>query len=154
MIHDPKVLILDEPTSGLDPNQLAEVRQLIKTIGREKTVILSTHIMQEVTAICNRVIIINKGKIVADDAAQALLKQGTKPVLVIEFAKPVSIPDLKNIAGVIQVESLQANTYRIHAQSDVRETLFAFAVKTQNAVLSMQQENNNLENVFRQLTKN
>ena len=154
MIHDPKVLILDEPTSGLDPNQLADIRQLIKNIGKEKTVILSTHIMQEVTAICNRVIIINKGKIVADEAAHALVKQSNKPILIIEFGQSVSPALLKNIEGVLQVETLPNNTFRIHAQTDVRQALFTFAVNTKNTVLSMQQENTNLENVFRQLTKN
>src|SRR6185295_18318535 len=88
MIHDPKVLILDEPTSGLDPNQLAEIRALIKNIGKEKTVMLSTHIMQEVEAICDRVIIINKGKIVADETTEILQqKSGIENIIVVEFDK-------------------------------------------------------------------
>lgn len=155
MIHDPEVLILDEPTSGLDPNQLSEIRQLIKTIGREKTVLLSTHIMQEVEALCERVIIINHGKIVANDAVNVLLQQtGNRKVLVVEFNQPVSPNKLKKINGVDHVETVENNTYRIHyhQQSDLRETLFQFAVAEKLSVLTLRQEEQKLEEIFKSLT--
>lgn len=154
MIHNPKVLILDEPTSGLDPNQLVEIRALIKNLGKEKTVILSTHIMQEVSAICNRVIIINKGKIVADDTSEILQqKTGDDAAVLVEFGKAISINDLKQIAGVIKVESLGENKFRIKSNSDIRNAVFQFAVNSDNSVLSLQKEERNLEDVFHDLTK-
>ena len=154
MIHNPKVLILDEPTSGLDPNQLIEIRALIKNLGKEKTVILSTHIMQEVSAICNRVIIINKGKIVADDASEILQqKAGAENSILAEFGKETGINDLKKIEGVTKVTSLGQNKFRIHAMGDVRNAVFQFAVTTNNSVLSLQKEERNLEEVFHELTK-
>lgn len=154
MIHDPKVLILDEPTSGLDPNQLIEIRALIKNIGKEKTVILSTHIMQEVSAICNRVIIINKGKIVADDTSE-ILQQKTKSdhVLLVEFGNEPNLNELKKVNGIVKVEKLATNTYRIFSHTDIRNTVFQFAVQTSNSVLSLQKEEQKLEDVFHQLTK-
>jgi ABC-2 type transport system ATP-binding protein len=100
MIHDPKVLIMDEPTTGLDPNQLEEIRGLIKKLGKQKTVMLSTHIMQEVEAVCDRVIIINKGEIVANDTTEHLQKNTTKQVITVEFDKDVSVNTLKSIQGV------------------------------------------------------
>ncbi len=154
MIHNPKVLILDEPTSGLDPNQLIEIRALIKNLGKEKTVILSTHIMQEVTAICNRVIIINKGKIVADDTSEILQqKAGAENIILAEFGKETGINDLKKIEGVTKVTALGQNKFRIHASGDVRNAVFQFAVNTGNSVLSLQKEERNLEEVFHELTK-
>jgi ABC-2 type transport system ATP-binding protein len=154
MIHNPKVLILDEPTSGLDPNQLIEIRALIKNLGKEKTVILSTHIMQEVTAICNRVIIINKGKIVADDTSEILQqKTSADTAVLVEFGKEVNTNDLKKIEGVTKVESLGQNKFRIHSDDDVRNAIFQFAVSNNNSVLSLQKEERNLEDVFHELTK-
>lgn len=155
MIHNPEVLILDEPTSGLDPNQLTEIRQLIRSIGQEKTVLLSTHIMQEVEALCERVIIINRGKIVADDNVSVLLKQlGKRRVLMVEFNAPVSVNRLKKIEGVERVDSLEENNYRIHynPSMDLRETLFKFAVEENLSVLTMRQEEQKLEEIFKQLT--
>ncbi|MCX6290732.1 MAG: gliding motility-associated ABC transporter ATP-binding subunit GldA [Bacteroidetes bacterium] len=156
LIHDPKVLILDEPTSGLDPNQLSEIRSLIREIGKEKTVILSTHIMQEVEAVCNRVIIINKGKIVADENT-AILQQQTHhgSFVLVEFDRVVSKNLLKNIPGILDVESLNEKTWRLKtgADHDVRADVFNFAVANQLAVLSMQKEEQKLEDVFHQLTK-
>ena len=154
MIHDPKVLILDEPTSGLDPNQLIEIRALIKNIGKEKTVILSTHIMQEVSAICNRVIIINKGKIVADDTSE-ILQQKTKSdaTILVEFGSEPNLTELKKINSITKVEKVAANTYRIFSNNDIRNAVFQFAVQTNNSVLSLQKEERNLEDVFHQLTK-
>lgn len=155
MIHNPEVLILDEPTSGLDPNQLAEIRALIKTIGREKTVMLSTHIMQEVDAICDRVIIVNRGEIVADDRVETLMKRlGDEQLLRVEFNAEVSVNKLRKLNGVTKVESLENNTYRVYysPDSDLREGLFQFAVAEKLTVLTLQQEHQNLEAIFKELT--
>lgn len=157
MIHNPEVLILDEPTSGLDPNQLTEIRQLIRDIGREKTVLLSTHIMQEVEALCERVIIINRGQIVADDRVAALLQQRQQhKALTVEFNNVASVNQLKKIEGVSRVETLDEQRYRIHYASDrdLRETLFKFAVDNDLSVLSMQEELLKLEEIFKSLTQN
>lgn len=155
MIHDPEVLILDEPTSGLDPNQLTEIRQLIRSIGEEKTVLLSTHIMQEVEAICERVIIINRGNIVADDQVDVLLRDLTsEKMLVVEFNKPASVNQLKQIDGVKKVDTIGENAYRIHydPSKDLREILFQYAVGENLSVLTLRQEEQKLEEIFKRLT--
>ena len=156
LIHNPEVLILDEPTSGLDPNQLVEIRNLIKDIGKKKTVILSTHIMQEVTAICDRVIIINKGKIVANDST-SVLQQKTSGgnVVLVEFDKSISREKLSGITGISKAENIRNNIWRITASSeqDIRNSIFQFAVQNQLAVLSMNRQEQSLEEVFQQLTK-
>ena len=114
LIHDPEVLVLDEPTSGLDPNQLTEIRGLIRSIGTEKTVILSTHIMQEVEAICDRVIIINKGKIVADDSTALLQKRsGGTAVILVEFDRAVSEQKLLKIPGALRAANISDNCWKI-----------------------------------------
>ncbi len=157
MLHDPSVLILDEPTTGLDPNQLIEIRQLIRNIGKEKTVILSTHIMQEVEAICDRTIIINAGKIVADEATRTLKESVTKKnAVLVEFDKPVSASDIERIEGVLTVRNLRGNVWRLESSVDVdiRQQLFSYAVREQMTILTMQKEESNLEAVFRQLTVN
>lgn len=155
MIHNPEVLILDEPTSGLDPNQLVEIRALISNIGKEKTVILSTHIMQEVEAICNRVIIINKGKIVADDETGVILHK-TQPssILEVEFEMAVSHQLLSSMKGVSKVETAGTNKYRLVSPpgTDLRSDLFAFAVGNNLKVLTLQKSESTLEEVFHQLT--
>ncbi len=154
MIHDPKVLVMDEPTSGLDPNQLSEIRTLIKNIGKEKTVILSTHIMQEVEAICDRVIIINKGKIVADDSTKILQQKSAESnSVIIEFDKPINKELLQKITGVTSVDKMEANRYRINAQTDVRSQLFNLAVEQQLTVITLQKEERSLEHIFHQLTQ-
>lgn len=153
MIHNPKVLIMDEPTSGLDPNQLVEVRQLIKNMGKEKTVILSTHIMQEVQAICNRVIIINKGKIVADDSTERLQQQsGNESVVKVKFKQPVNQQKLKSINGVSKVIPTGENEWNIFTDRDLQEEIFRFAVTENLTIISLQQEKQSLEEVFRKLT--
>ncbi len=155
LIHDPKVLILDEPTSGLDPNQLHEIRNLIKNIGKEKTVILSTHIMQEVTAICNRVLIINKGKIVADDTADNLQNKLTEENTVnIEFDKETTKEKLQHVTGVLHVENIQDFKWKITSaiDQDIRSNLFQFAVQNNLIVLAMQKKEQSLEDIFHQLT--
>lgn len=156
MLHDPKVLIMDEPTSGLDPNQLSEVRALIRNIGKEKTVILSTHIMQEVTAICNRVVIINKGKLVADDTVDALQsKQKGLTIIQIEIKESIGKNLLEKLKGVSNVKSNGANKWLIEyaGTEDMREKLFRFAVENKLTLLNLNIEKQSLEDVFQQLTK-
>lgn len=155
MIHNPEVLILDEPTSGLDPNQLIEIRNLIKNIGKEKTVILSTHIMQEVEAICNRVIIINHGKIVADDNTQVLQKKMQKEkIFVVEFDKPVSKSQVMSVSNVATAENVSGNLWRIKSKNneDIRQQLFKYAVDNHISMIKMDMEEHSLEEVFHQLT--
>ncbi|NQX97122.1 MAG: gliding motility-associated ABC transporter ATP-binding subunit GldA [Flavobacteriales bacterium] len=154
MIHDPKVLILDEPTTGLDPNQLEEIRNLIKNIGKEKTIMLSTHIMQEVEAICDKTIIINHGKIVANDKTQDLQnQQQNQIVLKVEFDKSTTQKDLQNIEGVIQVKNSNNNTWLFEIEKDaVRNNIFQFAMQKEIVVLSIQKETQSLESVFKKLT--
>ncbi len=155
LIHDPKVLILDEPTTGLDPNQLAEIRQLIKQISREKTVIFSTHIMQEVQAICNRVIILNQGKIVADSPVSELQGEDEHVTyLVAEFTENVDLKDLVAIEGVIDVAEQQKNQYvlKTNANRDIRAEIFKFATTNNKVLLEMREEKQSLENVFQKLT--
>ncbi len=156
LIHDPKVLILDEPTTGLDPNQLTEIRSLIRKVGKEKTVMLSTHIMQEVEAICDRVIIINKGEIVADETIQDIQKtKGNQQIITVEFDKGISKELLLAITGVVAVTNSKENTWHISSDSanDLRPELFQFAIQNKLSVLTMQKEEQRLEDVFKQLTK-
>jgi len=157
LIHNPEVLILDEATSGLDPNQIIEIRNLIKETGREKTILLSTHIMQEVEAICDRVIIIDKGIIVADEEKSRIYSkiQHTKQVVQLEFDKETDVQMLIQIAGVTAARQIKDNTWLIEAEGDedIRPALFSFAVKNNLTVLSLSKKENNLEEVFRQLTK-
>jgi ABC-2 type transport system ATP-binding protein len=156
LIHEPEVLILDEPTSGLDPNQLEEIRGLIKQLGKEKTVILSTHIMQEVEAICDRVIIINKGKIVADDSA-ATLKTNTsnKVIIKVEFESEISVEKIKSVHTVTNVKSISNTMFVIEANNkeDIRKLLSKFSQEQNNLILEMTREQESLENVFKKLTK-
>lgn len=157
IIHDPAVLILDEPTTGLDPNQLTDIRQLIKTLGAEKTVILSTHIMQEVEAVCDRVLILNHGTVVANARVSELLQStGENETYQAEFDSPVNIAELKALKGMISVEALSDRIFRINAATTslIREQVFELAVKNENMLLGLQKETNNLETVFKQLTKN
>jgi ABC-2 type transport system ATP-binding protein len=156
LIHDPKVLILDEPTTGLDPNQLGEIRELIKKVGKEKTVMLSTHIMQEVKAVCDRIIIINKGKIVANDSTESLQQQKENVQVVrVEFDKQVSKSDLKEIAGLNESIQISPNIWRLKSNlnEDLRAKVFQFAVAKGLAVLALQKEEQSLEEVFKQLTQ-
>jgi ABC-2 type transport system ATP-binding protein len=156
LIHDPSVLILDEPTTGLDPNQLEEIRHLIREISREKTVMLSSHIMQEVEAVCNRVIIINKGKIVADGGIQEVKsgKLNRHQVVVAEFSVPVNLEKLLALEGV-KSAVLNENKWEIESTGiqDIRPAVFEFAVKNRIVLLTMNEKQQNLENVFHQLTQ-
>ncbi|MFM9836639.1 MAG: gliding motility-associated ABC transporter ATP-binding subunit GldA [Cyclobacteriaceae bacterium] len=154
LIHNPEVLILDEPTSGLDPNQILEIRKLIKEISRNKTVILSTHIMQEVQALCDRVIVINQGKIVADDRLENLLKKkaGTS-VLLVEWEGTVSLDQIQSLAGVIEVTT-DGKIFRVTPESgfDVRAELFRLSAEQKLSLISLKQEESSLEEIFRSLT--
>lgn len=155
LIHDPAVLILDEPTSGLDPNQLVEIRKLIKQISANKTVIFSTHIMQEVSALCNRVIVINKGEIVADDQLSNLMKnQDKEVVVVVEFEGNVSMQDLRGLTGVKTVEAIGNSQFKIvaHTGIDLRPEIFRFAADHKLSLIGLKQEETSLENIFRDLT--
>jgi ABC-2 type transport system ATP-binding protein len=157
LIHDPSVLILDEPTTGLDPNQLEEIRNLIREISREKTVMLSSHIMQEVEAVCNRVIIINKGIIVADGGINEIKsgKLNRNQVVVTEFSAPV---DLKKLMGIEGVKSavLNRNLWEIESNGiqDIRPAIFKFAVENNLTLQTLHEKQQNLESVFHQLTQN
>lgn len=155
LIHNPKVLILDEPTSGLDPNQLVEIRKLIKDVSADKTVIFSTHIMQEVQALCDRVIVINKGSLVADDQLNNLLgKGGSSTVVLVEFDQPVGLDDLRAVHGVVRVDSVTPSTLRLvsDGSTDIRPEIFKFAAQRNIALLGLKVEENSLENIFRSLT--
>ncbi len=157
LIHDPEVLILDEPTSGLDPNQISEIRNLIRSVGVTKTVMLSTHIMQEVEAICDRAIIIHHGQIVADDTTRNLA--GTvknKNRITVEFSGNVNKEELVHLSGVTSAEQKGQNLWILETGSDrdIREDLFSFAVSKNIAILSMNKEELRLEEVFQILTQN
>lgn len=156
MIHDPKVLIMDEPTTGLDPNQLEEIRELIISLGKQKTVMLSTHIMQEVEAVCKRVIIINKGEIVANDETTNLRKNSTRQIITVEFDNVISIEKLKSISKIDNVKNLNGNTWQLISSSsdDVRKEVFDFAVANKLSVLTLNKEEQRMEDVFKELTKN
>lgn len=157
LIHDPGVLILDEPTTGLDPNQIIEIRNLIRETGKEKTVMLSTHIMQEVEALCGRVIIIDKGTIVANEEKSRIYSvvSSTKQIVKVEFDKDPGEEKLAKINGVNSAGKLSGSTYQIIAEGsdDIRPLIFRFAVENNLTVLSLQKEESNLEEVFRHLTK-
>jgi len=157
LIHDPSVLILDEPTTGLDPNQLEEIRQLIRTISLNKTVMLSTHIMQEVEAICSRVIIVNKGKMVADGSI-AQLKAGQiaqKQTVLVEFDKAPDLENLRKIPGLTKIEQIGLNTYIAESDHavDLRPSLFHYAIDNQLVLLTLKEQQQSLENVFQKLTQ-
>ena len=156
LIHNPAVLILDEATSGLDPNQIVEIRNLIKEAGKEKTVMLSTHIMQEVEAICGRIIIIDKGVIVADEEKSNIYSKFKRPrqVIRVEFDKETTDSSLKDILNVSSVKRVQNNLWLIEAEGDqdIRPSIFNFAVKNNLTVLSLNRQESNLEEVFRHLT--
>lgn len=156
LIHDPKVLILDEPTTGLDPNQLAEIRHLIKELGKDKTVMLSTHIMQEVEAICDRVIIIHKGLIVANDMTQNIknLTQKSNTYLV-EFDQAANVEQLKRIPNVEKVHKISSTQFKIESKdrADIRNQIFDYAVKSKLIVLTLQKEDLKLEDIFKQVTQ-
>lgn len=155
LIHNPQVLILDEPTTGLDPNQILEIRSLIKNISHNKTVIFSTHIMQEVSALCDRVIVINKGELVADNSLNNLMKLQSKSIsLVIEFEGSVNETELAQLTGVEKIIKIEGSKFRIipAGDADVRPEIFRFAADRKLSLLGLKQEEGSLETIFRQLT--
>ena len=156
LIHNPAILVLDEPTTGLDPNQLEEIRELIRKISREKTVILSSHIMQEVEAVCSRVIIINKGKIIADGGIADVKRKGWKQnqIVVAEFKESVEQEKLLAVKGIAGLTS-NGNLWEIKSDGtvDLRPTIFHFAVNNNLTLLTLQEKQQNLEKVFQQLTQ-
>jgi ABC-2 type transport system ATP-binding protein len=156
LINNPAVLILDEATSGLDPNQIVEIRNLIKEAGKEKTVMLSTHIMQEVEAICDRIIIIDKGAIVADEEKSEIYSKIKRPkqVIQVEFDRDTTDASLGGIDKVSSIKRISKNIWLIEAEGedDIRPLIFNFAVKNNLTVLSLNKQVSNLEDVFRHLT--
>lgn len=154
LLHDPEVLILDEPTTGLDPNQLVEIRDLIKNIGKDKTVFLSTHIMQEVEAICDRVIIINKGEIVTDKKLNNLV-QDSQQVIEVEFDTAVEEAKLKTLDNLTIAKNVQGHTWELtfSTDKDMRPVIFDFAQNNGIKTLQLNLKNRNLESVFREMTK-
>ena len=156
MLHNPEVLILDEPTSGLDPNQLVEIRSLIKQLGKDKTVIFSSHIMQEVQAVADRVIIINKGKIVADDSTEKLQsRMGNEIVVTAEFKQNVDLATLRSIKGIKSFDQLKDGKWSFVGEQnkDIREDIFNFAKEKNLTLLHLNKEEYSLEEVFKQLTR-
>lgn len=154
LLHNPEVLILDEPTTGLDPNQLVEIRTLIKNIGKDKTVFLSTHIMQEVEAICDRVIIINNGKIVEDKNLKSLVKEQNSQIISVEFDKPILAEDLKDLSNLINIDFINEKQLELTFDSriDMRSSVFDFAKEKDLKILQLNQKNKNLEQIFREKT--
>lgn len=156
LIHDPQILILDEATTGLDPNQIVEIRNLISGVGKEKTVMLSTHIMQEVEAICNRVIIIDHGKIIADGNRETIsaMRGEKREIIAVEFNKTVTENDLLEVHGVSSVVRERENSFTIisSGETDIRPALFDFAVKKGLTILDLHKKEDSLEETFRHLT--
>ena len=155
LIHNPEVLILDEPTSGLDPNQIVEIREVIKELGKDKTVLFSSHIMQEVEAICDRVIIINKGNIVADDKLSNLQKGKTdNHIVLVQFKENIPVEALKKINEVTNVEQPSTFNFQLSTANpeSVRKQLMELSLKNNWNIVSLQSESNSLEEVFRSLT--
>jgi ABC-2 type transport system ATP-binding protein len=157
LVHDPEVLILDEPTSGLDPNQIVEIRAVIKALAADKTVLFSSHIMQEVEAICDRVIIINKGNIVADDSLENLQqKNAGSHQVIVAFKEAVSIDLLQTLDGIVSIKSLQPSTFSIECADpeSARKQIVRLVEEHNLNMISLQSESNSMEEVFRRLTAN
>lgn len=155
LIHNPKVLILDEPTTGLDPNQLVEIRTLIKELGKEKTVLFSTHILQEVKAVCDNIIIINKGKIVANSDAKTLQAgNNLQVILSIELDKSIAIKELQGIQHVLEVKKIDEFKWQLtfNKADDIRQAIMKLAVEKNITILSMKIEEQSLEDIFQKLT--
>ena len=153
LIHDPEVLILDEPTTGLDPNQIVEIRNVIRNVGKEKTVVFSTHIMQEVQALCSRVVIINSGVIVADSSVEGLKNmQSNSRTIIAEFEREIDTELIRRINGVKDVKPLGNGRYELLTETDIRNEVFRLAADQNWPLQGLKQEENSLENIFRQLT--
>jgi ABC-2 type transport system ATP-binding protein len=155
LLHDPAVLILDEPTTGLDPNQLVEIRAVIKAVGKNKTVLLSTHIMQEVEALCDRVIIINEGELVADKKIDAVVATQTQQIIEVEFDLPVTAEQVSSLPQLVSSVSTGENCWELtfNSENDARKDVFDFAQRNGLKTLQLNQKNKNLETVFHELTQ-
>ena len=155
LLHDPEVLILDEPTSGLDPNQIIEIRDVIKALGANKTVLFSSHILQEVEALCDRVVIINKGQLVADSSLQQLRSAGSRADIIrVALRESPAIADLERLSGVASVKRLAGGEWELETQQpdEVKKQLLELALQNNWNIVSLQSENRSLEEIFRQLT--
>lgn len=155
LIHDPEVLILDEPTTGLDPNQIVEIREVIRTLGRDKTVLFSSHILQEVEAVCNRVIIINKGQLIADSKLADLQAANSKPVIRVQFREELEPGILeKAISSLTQLNRLNPQEWEISATdlNEAKKQLLELSVRENLNIVSLQSGEKSLEEVFRSLT--
>ena len=155
LMHDPPVLILDEPTTGLDPNQILEIRQLIKDLGREKAIIFSTHIMQEVQAICNRVVIIDKGRLVADDTTANLSRKFGHVSVLAEFADPVLHCQFTQLEAVSVIEPVSDNSIRLTGEDGLklRQAVAEWSAQQGIALLLLKEEERSMESIFRSLTQ-
>lgn len=155
LLHNPDVLILDEPTTGLDPNQLNEIRSVIKNVGKDKTVFLSTHIMQEVEAICDRVIIINKGKIVADKKLDNLISEEAQQVIEVEFDYQIEEQAIAKMENLVSFKNTHDMIWELtfKTEKDMRSVVFDFATANGLKTLQLNQKNKNLEAIFREITK-
>ncbi|HZE85019.1 MAG TPA: ATP-binding cassette domain-containing protein, partial [Puia sp.] len=156
LIHDPEVLILDEPTTGLDPNQIIEIREVIRKLGQDKTVLFSSHILQEVEAICDRVVIINKGKLVADDKLSRLRQQNNSGTVRIAFKEELDAELLQKLKAVKGISRLGAGEWELltDAPDEVKKQLLELALQNNLNIVSLQSENQRLEDIFRSLTGN
>ncbi|MGZ8540204.1 MAG: gliding motility-associated ABC transporter ATP-binding subunit GldA [Chitinophagaceae bacterium] len=156
LIHDPEVLVLDEPTSGLDPNQIIEIRDVIKQQGLSKTVLFSSHILQEVEAICDRVIIINKGNLVADDILSNLRKASSSNIVKVKFKEPVELQLLESLPAASSVTQADLNSWNLATDNpeQLRKQLLEVSLRHNLNIISLHSENQSLEEVFRSLTKN
>lgn len=155
LIHDPEVLILDEPTTGLDPNQIIEIREVIRSLGQQKTILFSSHILQEVEAICDRVIIINKGQLVADDTLSKLQQMNKEShVVLVQFKENADPTWFASIADVSKIENSDSRTWKLETNNpdQVRKQLFELALQHNLNIVSLQSEEHSLEDVFRNLT--
>ena len=156
LIHDPKVLILDEPTTGLDPNQIVEIRKVIKQVSAKKTVLFSTHIMQEVQALCDRVVVINKGKIVANDRIDQLQSRPAETIIItVEFAGNIDVTTLEELEGILSVSHARQGIYVVEsdASTDVRPQIFQLASVRGYTLLGLKQEEESIEKIFQRLTR-
>ena len=155
LIPNPDVLILDEPTTGLDPNQIVGVRDLIKEVGKEKTVMLSTHIMQEVSAICDRVIIINKGQVAVDDKESIVVASDAQHgiAVMVEFLQPKDVSYLLSIEGVMDMKQVGDNQFLLDCERDLREQIFRQSADRGEVLLTLKLHERSMEDVFRNITK-
>ncbi len=154
LIHNPAVLILDEPTTGLDPNQIKEIRDVIKELGKSKTILFSTHIMQEVEAICDRVIVINKGKIVADDQLSVLTSGNQDTLVRVQFSEEIDLEQIKKLPNLIKIDRLDTKSWEIQAKNadTLGKELMSFALQHNLNIVSLQTQTRRLEDIFSELT--